>query len=176
MFCSAICFTVLKFKITALKCSIGSWSNIKQNNEAENAVEALLFGHFANMFAQLPKNSVLVSWLLSPLLSNRFNICSVWQANRCVGTWRTSLCGNTNKPSVFINPAFAAASPTGSLLFFFSCSSKLVLLMKSTSHRSPVLQEERRQGSRFLWCVCTSPDYLIETKQRCAVALSQLTY
>lgn len=119
MFWSAICFTILKSKITPLKCSIGSWSNIKQNNEAENAVEALLFGHFANTFAQLPKNSVLVSWLLSPLLSNRFNICSVWQANRCVGTWRTSLCGNTNKPSVFINPAFAAVSPSRSLSFFF---------------------------------------------------------
>lgn len=116
----AISFTVLKFKILELEQSAASWNNINMDNVAdyveENTMEILLFGHCAYMFAQLPKNCVLVSWLLSPLLWNRFNICSVWQANRCVGTWRTTLRGNTkNKPSVFINPAFSAASPTSSI-------------------------------------------------------------
>lgn len=57
-------------------------------------MEILLFGHCANMFAQLPKNHVLVSWLLSPLLWNWYNICSfskqiaVWvhEEQPCVGT------------------------------------------------------------------------------------------
>lgn len=106
----------------------------------ENTMEILLFGHCAYMFAQLLKNCVLVSWLLSTLLWDRYNICSFWQANRCVGTWRTTLCGNMkNKPPVFINPVLCCG--VTHQLYFFFCSSKLVSLTQSILHSSSVLQK-----------------------------------
>lgn len=57
-------------------------------------------------FAQLLENSVLVSRLLSPLLDRMgLTFVALWQANRCVGTRRTSLCGNTNKPVSIYKPS-----------------------------------------------------------------------
>lgn len=138
VFLFAVCFTILNNRAEKEHGQQGT------DYVEESTMEILLFGPCAHMFAQLPKNCVLVSWLLSPLLWNGFNICSVWQSKSLCGYMKNNPVwehGEQTK-SVFINPAFTAASPTSSIFFF--CSSKLVPLTQSTIHSSSVLQKRRR--------------------------------
>lgn len=111
VFLFAVCFTILNNRAEKEHGQQGT------DYVEESTMTILLFGPCAHMFAQLPKNCVLVSWLLSPLLWNGFNICSVWQSKSLCGYMKNNPVwehGEQTK-SVFINPAFTAASPTSSI-------------------------------------------------------------